>query len=156
MSELKTLSGQRVVCLGKTVPLFTQEYEWVPAICQGSLMKCKGGGGQPCNGLASHPGRELWYFWSLHTQETEISSCWSTDFTLIMKLMMLIDRLPIYSQNEQDVISDDLFYQVPTLLNNWMQQVLFLWHHPLHLLFQHLSHQLTLSLQTALTYSVQD
>lgn len=73
-----------------------------------------------------------------------------------MKLMMLIDGLPIYSQNEQDVISDDLFYQVPTLLNNWMQQVLFLWHHPLHLLFQHLSHQLTLSLQTALTYSVQD
>ena len=45
MSELKTLPGQRVVCLGKTVPLFTQEYEWVPAICQGSLMKCKGGGG---------------------------------------------------------------------------------------------------------------
>ena len=31
-----------------------------------------------------------------------------------MKLMMLIDRLPIYSQNEQDVISDDLCYQVPT------------------------------------------
>ena len=36
-----------------TVPLSTQEYKWVPANCQGNLMKCWG---VTCNGLVSHPG----------------------------------------------------------------------------------------------------
>ena len=35
----------------------SQEYKSVLANCEGSLMKCLGGGGEPCNGLASHPGR---------------------------------------------------------------------------------------------------
>ena len=39
--------GHCVVFLGKTVPLSTQVYKWVPA----NLML-----GQPCDGLASHPG----------------------------------------------------------------------------------------------------
>ena len=30
-----------------TVPLFTQEYKWVPAICRGNLKNCWGGGGLP-------------------------------------------------------------------------------------------------------------
>ena len=46
-----------VVFLGKTlyltVPLSTEEYKWVPANCQGNLMKCWG---VTYNGLASHPG----------------------------------------------------------------------------------------------------
>ena len=36
-----------------TVPLSTQEYEWVPANCQGNLTKCWE---VTYNGLASHPG----------------------------------------------------------------------------------------------------
>ena len=36
-----------------TVPLSTQEYKWVPANCQGNLMKCWG---VTCDGLAPHPG----------------------------------------------------------------------------------------------------
>ena len=36
-----------------TVPLFTQEYKWVPANCQGNLTKCWR---VTCDGLASHPG----------------------------------------------------------------------------------------------------
>ena len=36
-----------------TVPLSTQEYQWVPADCQGNLTKCWE---VTCNGLASHPG----------------------------------------------------------------------------------------------------
>ena len=36
-----------------TVPLSTQEYEWVPANCQGNLAKCWE---VTCDGLASHPG----------------------------------------------------------------------------------------------------
>ena len=36
-----------------TVPLSTQEYKWVLANCQGSLMKCWG---LPCDGLPSLPG----------------------------------------------------------------------------------------------------
>ena len=37
----------------------SQEYKRVLANREGSLMKCLGGGGcgEPCNGLASHPGR---------------------------------------------------------------------------------------------------
>ena len=36
-----------------TVPLSNQEYKWVPAICQGNLVKCWE---VTCDGLASHPG----------------------------------------------------------------------------------------------------
>ena len=36
-----------------TVPLSTKEYKWVPANCQGNLMKYWG---VTCDGLASHPG----------------------------------------------------------------------------------------------------
>ena len=36
-----------------TVPLSTQEYKWVPANCQGNLMKCWE---VTCDRLASHPG----------------------------------------------------------------------------------------------------
>ena len=36
-----------------TVPLSTQEYKWLPANCQGNLMKCWG---VTCDGLASHSG----------------------------------------------------------------------------------------------------
>ena len=36
-----------------TVPLSTQEYNWVPVNCQGNLTKCWG---VTCDGLASHPG----------------------------------------------------------------------------------------------------
>ena len=36
-----------------TVPLSTQEYKWVPANCQGTLMKCWG---VTCDGLVYHPG----------------------------------------------------------------------------------------------------
>ena len=35
------------------VPLSTQEYKWLPANCQGNLMKCWE---VTCGGLASHPG----------------------------------------------------------------------------------------------------
>ena len=50
--------GHCVVFLGKTlyfytVPLFTQEYKWVPLNCQGNLTKCWG---TTCEGLASHLG----------------------------------------------------------------------------------------------------
>ena len=37
-----------------TVPLSTQEYEWVPANCQDNLTKYWG---LTCDGLACHPGR---------------------------------------------------------------------------------------------------
>ena len=36
-----------------TLPLSTKEYKWVPANCQGNLMKCCE---VTCDGLASHPG----------------------------------------------------------------------------------------------------
>ena len=36
-----------------TVPLSTQVYKWVPAICWGKLTNC---GGVACDGLASRPG----------------------------------------------------------------------------------------------------
>ena len=36
-----------------TVPLCTQEYEWVTANCQGNLMKCWE---VTCDGLVSYPG----------------------------------------------------------------------------------------------------
>ena len=39
-------------CFTLTVPFSTQEYKWVPANCQGNLMKCWG---VTCDGLASHP-----------------------------------------------------------------------------------------------------
>ena len=50
--------GHCVVFLGKTlhshgVPLSTQEYKWVPAICWGNLTNC---GEVTCDGLASRPG----------------------------------------------------------------------------------------------------
>ena len=51
--------GQCVVFLGKTinftltVPLSTQVYKWVPAICWGNLTKLRG---VTCDGLASRPG----------------------------------------------------------------------------------------------------
>jgi len=35
------------------VPLSTQEYKWVSAICWGNLTNC---GEVTCDGLASHPG----------------------------------------------------------------------------------------------------
>ena len=38
-----------------TVPLSTQEYKWIPANCQGNLMKCCG---VTCDGLTSHLGGE--------------------------------------------------------------------------------------------------
>ena len=44
--------------LAPTVPLSTQEFRWVPANCQGSLMKCRGnlamdrGGGGSGNTLS--------------------------------------------------------------------------------------------------------
>ena len=54
------LSPRRVIVLCSwakhftlTVPLSTQEYKWVPANCQGNLMKCWG---VTCDGLAFHPG----------------------------------------------------------------------------------------------------
>ena len=37
-----------------TVPLFTQEYKWLPANCWGNLTECWG---VTCDELASHPGR---------------------------------------------------------------------------------------------------
>ena len=37
-----------------TVPLFTQEYKWVPANCQGNLTNA----GVTCDGLAFHPGED--------------------------------------------------------------------------------------------------
>ena len=36
-----------------TVPLSSQVYKWVPAICWGNVTNC---GGVTCDGLASHPG----------------------------------------------------------------------------------------------------
>ena len=36
-----------------TVPLFTQQYKWIPVICWGNLTKCWG---VTCDGLASRPG----------------------------------------------------------------------------------------------------
>ena len=39
-----------------TVPPDPQEYKWVLANCQGSLMILGGGGGLPYNGLVSHGG----------------------------------------------------------------------------------------------------
>ena len=49
--------GHCVVFLGKTLyslgPLSTKVYKWVPA----KYCRDGGGGGEPCDGLASHPGR---------------------------------------------------------------------------------------------------
>ena len=52
------LAGVIVLCRWSryftlTVHLSTQEYKWVPANCQGNLMKCWE---VTCDGLASHPG----------------------------------------------------------------------------------------------------
>jgi len=51
------LAGDIVLCscarhFTLTVPLSTQEYKWVPAICWGNLTKC---GEVTCDGLASRP-----------------------------------------------------------------------------------------------------
>ena len=56
--RLRALAGDTVLCswarhLTLTVPLFTQEYKWVPANCWGNLTNC---GEVTCNGLASRPG----------------------------------------------------------------------------------------------------
>ena len=59
--------------LGKTlnsVPLSTQEYQWVPANCWGNLTNR---GEVTCDGLASHPGGEE-YSKLLHATKTGISS----------------------------------------------------------------------------------
>ena len=42
-----------------TVPLSTLEYKWVPANCQGNLMKCWG---VTCYGLAYYPGGVQWQY----------------------------------------------------------------------------------------------
>ena len=56
-SDLGSSPGQEhcVVFLGKTLtmPLSTQEYKWVPGICEGNLTNF---GEMTCDGLAFHPG----------------------------------------------------------------------------------------------------
>ena len=56
--RVRALAGDTVLCswarhLTLTVPLFTQEYKWVPANWWGNLTNC---GGVTCDGLASRPG----------------------------------------------------------------------------------------------------
>ena len=56
--RVPALAGDTVLCYWArlftlTVPLSTQEYKWVLAICWGNLTNCWG---VTCNGLASHPG----------------------------------------------------------------------------------------------------
>ena len=55
---VRALAGDIVLCswarhLTLTVPLFTQEYKWVPVICWGILTNCWGA---TCDRLASCPG----------------------------------------------------------------------------------------------------
>ena len=55
---VRALAGDTVLCswarhFTLTVPLSTQEYKWVPAICWGNLTNCWG---VTCDGLASRPG----------------------------------------------------------------------------------------------------
>ena len=56
--RVRALAGDTVLCsrarhFTLTVPLSTQEYKWVPAICWGNLTNCWG---VTCDGLASRPG----------------------------------------------------------------------------------------------------
>ena len=56
--RVRALAGDSVLCslarhFTLTVPLSTQEYKWVPAICWGNLKNCWG---VTCDGLASRPG----------------------------------------------------------------------------------------------------
>ena len=57
-SGFEPWQGHCVVFLGNTlsvtltVPLFTQEYKWIPVSCQENLTKCLG----VTDGLASRPG----------------------------------------------------------------------------------------------------
>ena len=55
--RVRALAGDIVLCswarhFTLTVPLSTQEYKWVPAICWGNLTNC---GEVTCDGLASRP-----------------------------------------------------------------------------------------------------
>ena len=54
-----------------TVLLFTQEYKWVPAKCQGNLTKFWGA---TFDEVASHPGGVAILLKLLHATETGISS----------------------------------------------------------------------------------
>ena len=56
--RVRALAGDIVLCswarhFTLTVPLSTQEYKWVPAICWGNLTNC---GEVTCGGLAFRPG----------------------------------------------------------------------------------------------------
>ena len=56
--RVRALAADTVLCswarhLTLTVPLYTQVYKWVPAICWGNLTNC---GEVTCDGLASPPG----------------------------------------------------------------------------------------------------
>ena len=50
--RVRALAGDIVLC-SLTVPVSTQEYTWVPAICWGNLTNCRE---MTCDGLASRPG----------------------------------------------------------------------------------------------------
>ena len=57
-ARVRALAGDIVLCswtrhLTLTVPLSTQVYKWVPAICWGNLTNC---GEVTCDGLASRLG----------------------------------------------------------------------------------------------------
>ena len=70
-----------------TVPLSTQEYKWVPAICQGNLTKCWG---VTCDGLAVHPG-EVSILLVASCYKNQISSSsytsWARDLTFLLSLL---------------------------------------------------------------------
>jgi len=56
--QVRALGGDTVLCswarhLTLTLPLSTQENEWVLTDCWGNLTNCRG---VTCDGLASHPG----------------------------------------------------------------------------------------------------
>ena len=56
--QVRALAGDTVLCswarhFTLTMPLSTQEYKWVAAICWGNLTNCWG---VTCDGLASCPG----------------------------------------------------------------------------------------------------
>ena len=88
--RIRALAGDTVMCswarhLTLTVPLSTQVYKWVPALCWGNLTNC---GGVTCDGLAFHPGRveillaascyrnwdNLWQLWVSHGFENLMTS----------------------------------------------------------------------------------
>ena len=82
--RVRALVGDIVLCswarqLTLTVPLSTQVYKWVPAICWGNLKKLQG---VTCDGLASRPGKvEILLAASCYRIRDNLRQPWLQGFT---------------------------------------------------------------------------